>query len=94
MEWTTTSIALVSFLIGIFSNPIPILGSLAFNILSTSILLLYQQLAELVPFFPMLPTPIFVGIMAFSIGVFTIRFLAYTPIPYVQQFAQMLKGGN
>lgn len=92
MELTT--IALIGFVLGVFSNPIPIIGGLAFNILTTSLLLVYQQLAEAVSAIPMLPTAIFVASIAYSLGVFLVRFLAVLPIPFIQPIAQSLKGGN
>ena len=88
MELVT--IAIIAFIIGVFSNPIPLVGGLAFNILITSLLLAYQQLAEAVTTFPVLPVVIFVGAVAYSVGVFTVRFLAYLPIPYVSDLARMI----
>ena len=88
------TIALIGFVVGIFGAIIPIIGGLAFNILTTSLVLSYQQLTEAVSVLPMLPVMVFVSSIAFSVGVFTIRFLSVLPIPYVQSMAQMLKGGN
>lgn len=92
MELAT--IALIGFIIGVFSNPLPIVGGLAFNILATSLLLAYQQLAQAVSSLPILPLTIFVAAIAYSVGVFTIKFLSVLPIPYVQEMAMALRGGN
>ena len=88
------TITLIGFVAGLFGAIIPIIGGLAFNILTTSLVLSYQQLTEVVNALPMLPQIVLVSSIAFSVGVFTIRFLSVLPIPYIQQMAQMLKGGN
>ena len=89
-----TTIALIGFAVGVFSNPIPIVGGTAFNIIVTSLLLLYQQLAQVITILPVLPLVIFTAAIAYSIGVFTIKVLSLLPIPIISPFAQMLRGGN
>ena len=94
MEWRTTSIALTGFVIGIFSNPLPVIGGIAFNFLVTTLLLGYQQLAEKVVLLPVFPPVVFIFMIAYAVGVFLIKFLSLLPIPYVREFAIMLRGGN
>ena len=94
MEWTTTTIALTGFIVGVLSNPIPFVGGIAINFLVTSLLLAYQSLAIAVDAIPEIPTKIYIFALAYAVGIFIIKFLALLPIPYVQQGAQMLKGGN
>ena len=94
VEWSTISIALVGFVIGIFSNPLPVIGGIAFNFLITTLLLGYQQLAERVSQLPVFPPVVFIFLLAFSVGVFLIKFLSLIPIPYLQQMAMGLRGKN
>ena len=89
-----TTIALIGFVSGVFSNPIPIVGGTIFNIIVTSLLLAYQQLAQTINSLPMLPLGIFVFAIAFSIGVLAIKVLSLLPLPYISQLAQGLRGGN
>ena len=94
MEWNSITIALVGFAIGIFSNPLPVIGGIAFNFLVTTLLLGYQQLAERVSQIPVFPPVAFIFLLAFSVGVFLIKFLSLIPIPYIQQIAMGLRGRN
>lgn len=94
MEWSTITIALVGFVIGIFSNPLPIIGGIAFNFLITTLLLAYQQLAEKVSRLPVFPPTLFIFIIAYAVGVFFLKFLSLLPIPVISQFARMLRGKN
>lgn len=89
-----TTIALIGFAIGVFSNPIPIVGGIIFNIIVTSLLLAYQQLTTVLSTLPLLPLAIFVFAIAFSIGVLFIKVLSLLPIPYLQPIAMGLRGGN
>ena len=94
MEWSNITIALVGFVIGIFSNPLPVIGGIAFNFLVTTLLLGYQQLAERVSQLPVFPPALFIFMIAYSVGVFFIKFMSLLPIPYVQQMAMGLRGRN
>ena len=94
MEWSTISITLMGFVIGIFSNPLPVIGGIAFNFLVTTLLLAYQQLAERVSQLPAFPPAVFIFMIAFAVGVFLIKFLSLLPIPYIQQMAMGLRGRN
>ena len=94
MELSSISIALLGFVIGVFSNPLPVIGGIAFNFLVTTLLLGYQQLAERVSQLPTFPPALFIFMIAYAVGVFFIKFLSLIPIPYVQQIAMGLKGKN
>lgn len=94
MELSTISVVLVGFLIGIFSNPLPIIGGIAFNFLITTLLLGYQQLAERVSLLPVFPPMAFIFLLAFSVGVFLIKFLSLLPIPIIREMAIALRGKN
>ena len=94
MEWTSTTIALTGFIVGIFSNPLPIIGGIAFNFLVPTLLLAYQQLAKEISLLPIFPPAIFIFIIAYAVGVFSIKFLSLLPIPIVREFALALRGGN
>ena len=86
-------IGIIGLLAGIFSNPLPILGNVFVNITTAALVLAYQQLAELTSF-PAIPNLIFIFIVAYYVGVFSIKILAKLPIPLVQQIAMGLGGDN
>ena len=93
MELTLTAIAIIGLVIGIFANPLPFFGGTAINFLLTSLLLAYQQLAEIIAMIPAIPTPFYVFAIAYAVGLFSIKLGSLIPGPH-QPIFKLLRGGN
>ena len=93
MELTIFTIAIIGIIIGIFANPIPFFGGTAINFLLTSLLIVYQQLAELVIAIPSIPTKIYIFAIAYAVGLFSVKLGSLIPGPHQPVFLA-LRGGN
>ena len=88
----STIIAILGFTIGALTNILPLLGSSLFNFMLGVIIVSYQQLAIAVENLPLIPHLVYVFVLAYFVGTFTIKLLALIPIPFVQPIALMLRG--
>ena len=86
-------IAIMGFIVGVFTNIIPLLGSSLFNFMLALLITGYQGLANAMNgMLPLVPQSIYVFMLAYFVGTFTIKVLAFIPIPIVQQIAMMFSG--